>query len=341
MDHAHLYQRKHGIHIYHPHLIGCISQLLGHAVQSRRAFGVHTCCSSYAYWFYAGTALAVLAYQFLKMRATVTGTAVAVLGTVAIILLANYEGTLQHHAFPLLMGYVIASLAILHTESLPSLAQTASSVEKKKKSEIIFCVIKYKKNGLLLLNQNQAGLDSERSLMVGLTSFCYVASFPWGGWSLWLLQAFLSFMSDYVYIGHDSRFHVLDRLLARRSARCSSRWRHGRGYAGTKPRLSRSLSPVTLQADWRSRSGTFACSASGTRFGTSVRLALVSVLARNCDFIFDDACAVKRVGILWCDCWSSHRPGVELVLFACSLVYAAWALRTRDLAPKMAVALLA
>ena len=59
----------------------------------------------------------------------------------------------------------------------------------------------------------------ERSLMVGLTSFCYVASFPWGGWSLWLLQAFLSFMSDYVYIGHDSRFHVLDRLLA--SAQCA------------------------------------------------------------------------------------------------------------------------
>lgn len=88
---------------------------------NRGVLGIHTCCSSYAYWFYAGTALAVLAYQFLKMRATMTGTAVAVLGAVAIILLANYEGTLQHHAFPLLMGHVIASLAILHTECSPVL----------------------------------------------------------------------------------------------------------------------------------------------------------------------------------------------------------------------------
>ena len=52
---------------------------------NRGVLGLHTCCSSYAYWFFAGTALAVLAYQFLKMRATVTGTAVAVLGAVAAI----------------------------------------------------------------------------------------------------------------------------------------------------------------------------------------------------------------------------------------------------------------
>lgn len=180
-----------------------------------------------------------------------------------------------------------------------------------------------------------------RSLMVGLTSFCYVASFPWGGWSLWLLQAFLSFMSDYVYIGHDSRFHVLDRLLA--SAQCAifvalAVWTGLRWYEAASLVLAfTGYFAGRLAIEKRD----FRVFCIGHTIWHISSLALVSVLARNCDFIFDDACAVKRVGILWCDCWSSHRPGVELVLFACSLVYAAWALRTRDLAPKMAAALLA
>ena len=92
------------------------------ATQYNRGYlGLHTCCSSYAYWFFSGAALAVLAYQFLKRRAVRTGSGVAVLGAVAILLLASYEKTVQHHAFPFLMGYLVAAIAILHTECAPVL----------------------------------------------------------------------------------------------------------------------------------------------------------------------------------------------------------------------------
>ena len=53
-----------------------------------------------------------------------------------------------------------------------------------------------------------------RSIFVGGTSFCYAASYPWGAWSPWLLQVFLSFMSDCVVTGRDSYFHAFDRILA-------------------------------------------------------------------------------------------------------------------------------
>lgn len=53
-----------------------------------------------------------------------------------------------------------------------------------------------------------------RPRTVGITSFCYALPFLWGGWPLWLVQAYLSFQSDYVLTGRRSWFHVADRVLA-------------------------------------------------------------------------------------------------------------------------------
>ena len=53
-----------------------------------------------------------------------------------------------------------------------------------------------------------------RSIAIGSSSFLYAVPFLWGAMPTYLLQAFLSFGSDYVMIGKDSWFHPCDRMLA-------------------------------------------------------------------------------------------------------------------------------
>lgn len=55
---------------------------------------------------------------------------------------------------------------------------------------------------------------THRPWSVGITSLCYALPFLWGGWPLWLVQAYLSMQSDYVLTGRRSWFHVADRVLA-------------------------------------------------------------------------------------------------------------------------------
>lgn len=180
-----------------------------------------------------------------------------------------------------------------------------------------------------------------RSAMVGLTSFCYIASFPWGGWGLWLLQTFLSFMSDYVYIGRDSRFHILDRVLASSQTvifmtlaiSTGIQWYEIMG--GVFAIIGYFVGKIGVKKH------NFDIFCIGHTVWHVASLTLISVMSRNCDFIFDDTCTVKRVKMIWCDCWSSHRPVFELVLFALLLIYAGWILSTLQARVKSAIVLLA
>lgn len=61
---------------------------------------------------------------------------------------------------------------------------------------------------------NMSWILPRRSLLVGVTSFCYSVPFLWGAWSLHLIQNVASFMSDYVMTGKTSWFHPIDRVLA-------------------------------------------------------------------------------------------------------------------------------
>lgn len=53
-----------------------------------------------------------------------------------------------------------------------------------------------------------------KSKIIGISSFLYAIPFIWGAWPIYILQAFSSFMSDFVMTGNDSYWHPFDRLLA-------------------------------------------------------------------------------------------------------------------------------
>jgi len=83
---------------------------------------LHYCCSSYAYWFFSGASLSVIAYRSFeininhKMIKFFVVTVACSLGPVLILLKALSENTLLSHAFPFLMGYVISVLMIFHVK---------------------------------------------------------------------------------------------------------------------------------------------------------------------------------------------------------------------------------
>lgn len=167
-----------------------------------------------------------------------------------------------------------------------------------------------------------------RSIAVGVTSVCYGASFPWGGWSPWLLQVFLSFMSDYVYTGRDSWVHVMDRLFASFHSiyfvsfafATSARWWEILGLVFTFSFYFLSVYAIQSRNELLYRVGH-----TGWHLGS---LNLVSVFRRNCDFIWKPQCQRRWVLFVFCDCASSGVPYVALALFAVGMALAikiAWA----------------
>lgn len=165
-----------------------------------------------------------------------------------------------------------------------------------------------------------------RSAIVGITSFCYLASYPWGAWAPWLLQTFLSFMSDYVLIGSSSYFHVFDRIFALTQSfvfvafalSTGLRWYEAGGCA-----IAFAGYAIGKLGIARQNFHLFRLGHTTWHLGS---LTLVSVMSRNCDFVFHHNCKPRRVMMIWCDCASSYRPMVELGLFFCSICYAGYCL---------------
>ena len=160
-----------------------------------------------------------------------------------------------------------------------------------------------------------------RSLFVGGTSFCYAASYPWGGWSLWLLQVFTSFMSDFVFTGRDSYFHVVDRTLASFQAiyfvsfafATTVRWYELVGVAFTFLGYF-----VSVRGIKRKNYIMYQIGHTCWHLGS---LTLISVLSRNCDFSWSSECQARWVLYVYCDCATSGMPYVMLPLFALSILY--------------------
>ena len=110
----------------------------------RGSLYLNYCCSSYSYWFFAGAALAVLAYRLFELNIDNKKVELFVkilgclLGPVLILVKALHEETLLHHAFPFLMGHVITVLMILHLKfsNVSSVASISTLINDYKRVKV-------------------------------------------------------------------------------------------------------------------------------------------------------------------------------------------------------------
>lgn len=163
---------------------------------------------------------------------------------------------------------------------------------------------------------------SRRSLAVGLTSFCYVWPFAWGGWPLWLVQAFLSFQSDFVHTGRDSWYHVADRTLASVQtvlfiALCALTrppWHEVLAAVGALGAYALGLHGIRTRREQTYVVGHTAWHLIGG-------CGLVAAASRHCDPTFAPDCdAARRFVVLRCEC-DAARAYAELALFACAVLW--------------------
>ena len=112
------------VETYHGRAVALLVALLaavnfGATPYYRGTLRISTCCSSYAFWTFTGAALAVLAdvaarSSALRLLPRLARAAILVLvlsvAPVVVAVTASVEGTLLHHAFPMLIGFLVVGL---------------------------------------------------------------------------------------------------------------------------------------------------------------------------------------------------------------------------------------
>ena len=144
---------------------------------------------------------------------------------------------------------------------------------------------------------------------VGLSSFLYALPAIWGAWPMYLLQAPLSFMSDYVMIGKDSWFHPVDRVVALSNAILTivsafsaiAWWQVLLFIFVTFTAYGFSVWAITEQ-----NFNLFRVAHTLWHIFSSFSIAYVTTQACGWQTSFSPTCERKWVGLLYCNCLSTR-----------------------------------